>query len=803
MELNMSADDLDNLVWGDTEYKLKFILDNPNFQFPQIVRVVQGHMVDEDDALASGQVLTIHGKKKIENILGHDVYQKEVNIPTSCPYKFKLVSLGNPRRFQGVRELCYCEYPPTYVRLEEEFSEDLNSNDSSGEQSKEESVGRDVILQLKDEVLTNDGDIIGINCQVESYDKHNIKTITLPIHYNGVFVESLPYDVVGKQYTMSEMLKEQSLPIQIQFLTSQEKNCAYGPHLGIIQLEKKHVVNSILSTTMIENIRHALTFSADLPVTIQVATGRKMNSSQLNVTNIPTSVDLKRFDYCVNSDPYSCVTMQNFDELRTPMLPRRNRSRKQSAISYELCSPMVTRHRSATAVEKTIKTASSLSNGTKNGSDCDIKRGGSSDLGKDLKEIENFFKFKFRFKNFRRSFSSKSSTSSNRDKSSERTPFLHRRADMDLDDSTTYTTSYDGQSSIADIRSIGVTSSGSGGTCNDSCYTESLTFDSRSVGSQQQTRRHRRKGSGDSGICVTGRKLPIERSRSRSRSRMSPETQSNNDSMSEWSLPINMKDSSDSKTYSSSRSGCSAYLWSADTDSSHSNGNVQNNNSTKEDYQNDYYTQQNNYNIRNYQNDAETMKHAVEQLSKTSKAKIVQSPLTTKHLESMNKIRLLNEVGVGKILDELKLHEFRSAFIENQINGELLLDLEQDDLVNELGLSLFQAKKIMKYVKGWRPEPDQFKPSEASRRNSLNPRDWSEDDVVLHMTTLKLTDFGHFCRMNQVNGDLLLDILDKETLASVSRDHHVKISNIESKKLLNFVVKGWRPDVSPKISAGL
>jgi len=69
------------------------------------------------------------------------------------------------------------------------------------------------------------------------------------------------------------------------------------------------------------------------------------------------------------------------------------------------------------------------------------------------------------------------------------------------------------------------------------------------------------------------------------------------------------------------------------------------------------------------------------------------------------------------------------------------------------------------------------------------------------MMTINLIEFGQFCIKNQVNGDLLLDILDRETLNSVKEHHHVKITNLESKKLLNFVVKGWRPDVSPKKSA--
>ena len=166
MELGMNPD---NLVWNDTEYKLKFILDNPNFDLPQVVRIHQGHMIDEDDALASGQILTIHGKKKIENISGHDIYGKELNIPISCPFKLRILSLGSPRKFKNVQELCSTDSPPKCVL----FSNDtLVSSTIATSPNDDDSttLDPDVVLELKDNVLTSDGDIAGINCQVSNND---------------------------------------------------------------------------------------------------------------------------------------------------------------------------------------------------------------------------------------------------------------------------------------------------------------------------------------------------------------------------------------------------------------------------------------------------------------------------------------------------------------------------------------------------------------------------------------------------------------------------------------------------------
>ena len=261
MELSMNPNDL---VWKNTEYKLKFILDNPNFELPQVVRIHQGHMIDEDDALASGQILTIHGKKKIENVTGQDIYGRELNIPLSCPFKLRVIAMTTPRTFKDIRELCYCESPPSFVSLQQ---------DAVGCDDIE--LTSDTILELKDKVMTSDGEIAGLNCRVDDQNDNEGRTITLPMHFIGGFTETFSYQQLHKRYIIADLIKEFKLPINVQFLSNTEKNSSYGPHLGLLTLERKRAMNSILATTIIDNVRHALTFSAELPVTIQVATGIK------------------------------------------------------------------------------------------------------------------------------------------------------------------------------------------------------------------------------------------------------------------------------------------------------------------------------------------------------------------------------------------------------------------------------------------------------------------------------------------------------------------------------------------------
>ena len=830
MELSMDPNDL---VWDETEYKLKFVLDNPNFILPQVVRIHQGHMIDEDDSLASGQVLTIHGKKKIENLCGKDIYGKELNVPLTCPFKLRVLSLASPRRFAGVKELINNEQSPSHVLFEKESKKQEDESlliDFSSSNTTDTHVDNrggsmvlapDVVLEIKDKVFNSDGDVIGINCTIDTGNETDNKTrsVTLPMSLVGCFVETLSRKQLQKRHLVSNLIKDLPLPLNVQFPSTAERGSAYGPQLGVITLEKKKSISSVLATTIIDNVRHALTFSAERPVTVQVATGIKKNirfpssSSSINTTS---HVDLKRFDYCSPSDPYSGITLQTFDDLCTPMVRRRGSS-QVSSRSHPITSGnkdngyMSSRYSSTSSVATTSDFTNNNNHNHRSQSNSSHKMNNNkgNNKGKDIsKNIENFFKFK----SLRKSVSSKLGRGDRNNGSQNLESAKRSPNSVDFEETRSFIQSDDGNSS-ADLFSIAPTSNGSDSTCNESSYSRiSECIDSISIHQTEtpgRRRRHMRKGSGDSGICLSGRKHhPRSRSLSRSRSRMSPDAPSSNrsdtiDTFSEWSLPMNTsKDSPSSgrKTYSSQGgASTSSCLWGVEANTI----DIEETELIKPKQaisssslvvpEGDVISEIDFVSKNNSLNSATNNTH--------QKSVVPASPLTSRQKESMSEIWELTEDGVCRILDQLKFTDFKDAFIQNQVNGELLLELEVEDLVNDLKLSLFQARKIAKYIKGWRPEPEDHQVVETSRRNSLNPRDWSENDVLLHMTTINLSEFGQFCIKNQVNGDLLMDIMDKDTLNSLKNDHKLNITNLESKKLLNFVVKGWRPDISPKKSA--
>ena len=160
--------------------------------------------------------------------------------------------------------------------------------------------------------------------------------------------------------------------------------------------------------------------------------------------------------------------------------------------------------------------------------------------------------------------------------------------------------------------------------------------------------------------------------------------------------------------------------------------------------------------------------------------------------KSESQIRTWGPDEIERALSDLQLGHHADKFNESQIDGSLLFDLDEA-VLRDLGLSQFEARKLRKFVFGWRPDSmrDCFY-KEKYDKESKNPCNWSAD-MVAEMIDLELgiPDFGKFCRDNQVNGDLLRDVVVDEELLSFLLTG--KVSKLNAVKLKNFVLDGWRP----------
>ncbi|KAH3741131.1 hypothetical protein DPMN_047850 [Dreissena polymorpha] len=65
---------------------------------------------------------------------------------------------------------------------------------------------------------------------------------------------------------------------------------------------------------------------------------------------------------------------------------------------------------------------------------------------------------------------------------------------------------------------------------------------------------------------------------------------------------------------------------------------------------------------------------------------------------NMERIKTLTINEIGDILRLLKLDEYVETFKDNQVDGAILMSLDSDDLVNELGMKKLQATRLFMYM---------------------------------------------------------------------------------------------------------
>ena len=159
--------------------------------------------------------------------------------------------------------------------------------------------------------------------------------------------------------------------------------------------------------------------------------------------------------------------------------------------------------------------------------------------------------------------------------------------------------------------------------------------------------------------------------------------------------------------------------------------------------------------------------------------------------QSTNEIATWDMEDVAQCLTDLSLSNYIDVFSDSQVDGKLLLDLDES-VLKDLGLSAFEARKLRKFVFGWRP--DFIRPPSYPDRlgfDSKEPAHWNESDVSKHLNVIDLKEFAEFCEVNQVNGELLKDIcVDDRLMTTIITTKDRKLKTV---KIKNYVIDQWRP----------
>lgn len=158
----------------------------------------------------------------------------------------------------------------------------------------------------------------------------------------------------------------------------------------------------------------------------------------------------------------------------------------------------------------------------------------------------------------------------------------------------------------------------------------------------------------------------------------------------------------------------------------------------------------------------------------------------------MNQIESLSQEDVGRLLINLGLQKYIHIFRNELINGRLLTEIDEETLHRDLKLTIFEARKLYKYVHGWRPNFCDINGNNLT--NSMDPNDWTVETVTKELIKINLPLLSKFCLANGVDGSFLKELIEENLIKSIKEEHQVQVNGIEMSRLRAYVLKSWRPD---------
>lgn len=156
-------------------------------------------------------------------------------------------------------------------------------------------------------------------------------------------------------------------------------------------------------------------------------------------------------------------------------------------------------------------------------------------------------------------------------------------------------------------------------------------------------------------------------------------------------------------------------------------------------------------------------------------------------LQSISQIKSYNIQQIVQLLNSLNFKKFVLPFKSEMVNGVVLSTLTEKMLISDLGMSAFEARKLYKYVHGWRPIANAKNAKSSSDEiRSMDRNEWGYIDVKNQLKSIKLQDFGNFCCENLIDGTMLLDLLYQDLIPSLKNDG-IMLKEVEMKRLTLFL----------------
>lgn len=160
----------------------------------------------------------------------------------------------------------------------------------------------------------------------------------------------------------------------------------------------------------------------------------------------------------------------------------------------------------------------------------------------------------------------------------------------------------------------------------------------------------------------------------------------------------------------------------------------------------------------------------------------IDDPLKERELKSLSEVKMLKLPDVIKLLQKLNLSKHNNIFKDHIVTGSLLID-SNEETFTEMGTTKFEARKLYKYIRGWRPkERSSFRDKNGCVEN------FSVQDVFLKLQKVKLPVLATFCKKNLVDGIFLQDLVESGYIPKVLKEeYNINLMDIEFIRLKQIV----------------
>ncbi|XP_057292975.1 uncharacterized protein LOC130621664 isoform X2 [Hydractinia symbiolongicarpus] len=146
------------------------------------------------------------------------------------------------------------------------------------------------------------------------------------------------------------------------------------------------------------------------------------------------------------------------------------------------------------------------------------------------------------------------------------------------------------------------------------------------------------------------------------------------------------------------------------------------------------------------------------------------------------KISSLGVSEVSNMLRTLSLKDKIEKFQNLGIDGHILANLTESDFI-DLTLTQFQARKLYKFVNGWRPLVDE---------NNINnpPAEYSVNNVSKLVSEMKIQTLSNFVTTQHIDGHLMCELLKDDILSTFGCDHGIMLRRYEIINLKKVFLEG-------------